>query len=129
MTMAAELRTLFQNGAARKWMAVVALSSAFIAVLFWDAIANLWMRWGQQQELSHSYFIPVISAWLVWTNREAVAKSVGAPSALGPALLGLAGLLLLLGKLTYIFLFQHIGLVVAIAGLIASFGGVSLLRA
>jgi len=129
MTMAAELRTLFQNGAARKWMAIVALSSAFIAVLFWDAIANLWMRWGQQQELSHSYFIPVISAWLVWTNREAVAKSVGAPSALGPALLGLAGLLLLLGKLTYIFLFQHIGLVVAIAGLVASFGGASLLRA
>lgn len=120
---------LLASPSALRWMILAALSAGLLGVLFWDAIGNLWMRWGEQQELSHSYFIPLISAWLVWTNRGAVAGSVGAPSWAGVALLSTAGFLLLLGKLTYIFLFQHIALVVAIAGLVAGLGGVSLLRA
>lgn len=103
-------------------------SIALLAVLFWDALVNLWFRWGDREELSHSYFIPVISAWLVWTNRDAVKASIGVPSLVGLALVAAAGLLLLLGQVTQIFLFQHIGLVVAIAGLVAGFGGLSLLK-
>jgi exosortase D (VPLPA-CTERM-specific) len=101
---------------------------ASLVVLFWDAGRNLWMRWGQQQELSHSYFIPLISLYLVWVNRERVRNSLGAPSLAGAAILGVALALLLLGQLTSIFLFQHLGMVAAIAGLIAAFGGLSLLR-
>jgi len=103
-------------------------SVALLTVLFWEALVNLWFRWGDREELSHSYFIPVISAWLVWTNREAVKASIGTPSILSLAILGGAGLLLILGQLTQIFVFQHIGLVVAIAGLIVGYGGLSLLR-
>lgn len=107
---------------------LLAAATVALAVLFWDAAANLWLRWGKQQELSHSYFIPLISAWLVWTNRETVKKSVGAPSWWGAALIGLAMALLVLGKLTSIYLFQHLAMVVSVAGLVALFGGVSLLR-
>jgi len=107
----------------------VAVSAVFVFVLFWDAALNLWRRWGQQQELSHSYFIPLISLYLVWINRNAVIKSVGRPSLAGAAIFAGALLLLLLGQLTSIFLFQHLGLVTAIAGLIAGYGGLSLLRA
>ncbi|MDZ7626899.1 MAG: VPLPA-CTERM-specific exosortase XrtD [Parvularculaceae bacterium] len=106
----------------------LAAAVAGLGVLFWEAAGNLWFRWGQQQELSHSYFIPLISLWLVWLNRETVQKSIGGPSLTGVALLGGAVLLLLLGRLTSIFLFQHLGIVVAIAGLVAAFGGLSLLR-
>lgn len=109
-------------------LALLGACIAALTVLFWDAGANLWKRWGQQQELSHSYFIPLISIYLVWINRDTVRKSVGAPSFLGVIILGAALLLLLLGQLTSIFLFQHLGLVTAIAGLIAAFGGRSLLR-
>lgn len=112
----------------RLWLAAFAVSAALLVVLFWDAALNLWKRWGQQQELSHSYFIPVISAYLIWINRDTVRKSIGGPSALGVIILGAALLLLLLGQLTSIFLFQHLGLVTAIAGIIAAFGGMSLLR-
>ncbi len=110
-----------------KLIALVA-TLLILAVLFRDAIANLWLRWGAQQELSHSYFIPLISLYLVWINRETVKKSVGAPSFLGAVILIAALALLLLGQLTSIFLFQHLGLVVAVAGVVAAFGGRSLLR-
>ncbi len=99
-----------------------------LIVLFWDAIGNLWDRWGGQQELSHSYFIPVISAWLVWTNRDTIRRSIGAPSLLGAAAIIVAGLFLILGQLTHIYVIQHLGLVIAIAGLVAGYGGTSLLR-
>ncbi len=111
------------------WTALaIAATALVIGVLFWDAAVNLWHRWGQQQELSHSYFIPLISLWLVWINRDTVKKSVGGPSFIGVVIIGAALLLLLLGQLTSIFLFQHLGLVVAIAGGVAAFGGPSLLR-
>lgn len=105
-----------------------AAATLALIFLFRDALANLWLRWGSQEELSHSYFLPLVSLWLVWANRRTVIKSVGAPSFVGAAIVGVALLLLLLGQLTSIFLLQHLGLIVAIAGLVASFGGLSLLR-
>jgi len=99
-----------------------------VIVLYWDALVNMWQRWGEQQELSHSYFIPLISAWLIWENRRAISKSVGAPSAIGLVGIAIAGFMLLLGKITHIFLLQQLGFVVAIAGLTAGLGGLSLLR-
>ncbi len=108
--------------------ALLSACAATLTILFWEAAGNLWMRWGQQQELSHSYFIPLISIYLLWINRDTVRNSVGAPSFLGVIILGTALALLLLGQLTSIFLFQHLGLVTAIAGIVAAFGGRSLLR-
>lgn len=109
-------------------IAAIAATAIMFVALFWEAALNLWMRWGQQQELSHSYFIPLISLWLVWTNRDAVKNSIGGPSLAGVGLLAGALALLLLGQLTSIFLFQHLGIVVAIAGAVAAYGGLSLLR-
>ena len=112
-----------------RWSYYVAAAVLGLTVLFWDALGNLWSRWGESEELSHSYFIPIISGWLVWVNREAIIKSIGAPSIWGLVGLGGAGLLLLLGQITHIFVLQHLGLVIAIGGLVAGFGGLSLLRA
>ncbi|MEX0645067.1 MAG: VPLPA-CTERM-specific exosortase XrtD [Parvularculaceae bacterium] len=129
MAIAEEARTHLDSAGVRKVAALVAASAAILVVLYWDALINLWSRWAGQQELSHSYFIPLISLWLVWTNRKAIGASVGAPSWAGAALIAVAGLFLLSGQLTHIFLLQHVGLVIAIAGLVAGFGGLSLLRA
>lgn len=117
-----------QQGGFRPWMAACGAAVLAMIVLFWDAFGNLWARWGAQQELSHSYFIPIISLWLIWTNRKAVAASVGEPSLAGAALFLGACLLALLGRVTESFLFQQIGIVVGIAGVTASAGGISLLR-
>lgn len=112
-------------------MRAAAILAAVVAtmVAYGPAIGNLWARWAAQQELSHSYFIPLISAWLIWRNRGAVRQSVGGPSRVGVFLVMLAIFGLFVGKLTSIFVIQQISLVAAIGGLVAAFGGVSLLRA
>lgn len=109
-------------------LALIAVAALALIFLFREAIGNLWFRWGKQEELSHSYFIPLVSAWLVWANRDTVFKSIGGPSYVGAAIVGGGLLLLVLGQLTSIFVVQHLGLVVAIAGLVAAAGGLSLLR-
>jgi len=98
-------------------------------VLFRDAIGDLFYRWGLQEELSHSYFIPVISAWLIWENRDRVKRSIGAPSLSGMGIGVIALSLFLLGRVLESFMFQQIALVIAIAAGVAAFGGRSLLRA
>lgn len=111
-----------------RWGYILGVAVAALIVLFWDAFGDLWSRWGEQQELSHSYFIPLISAWLVWRNWDVVKASVGAPSWIGAALGLVAVLSFFLGHLTQSFVFQQIGMVFAIGGLTAGYGGVSLLR-
>lgn len=128
MAIIEEARALFANGG-RKRAFVLAGAALVLIVLYWGALGNLWKRWGEQQELSHSYFIPLISLWLVWVSRKAVIASIGDPSWSGVAIFAFSGLLLILGKLLDLYLFQQIGLVFAIAGLTAALGGVSLLRA
>ena len=112
-----------------RWGYVLAATFIALVALFWDALGDLWIRWGGQQELSHSYFIPVISAWLVWQNKDVLKSSIGEPSWVG-LLLGFGAMLLyFVGHLTQSYIFQQAGIVFVIAGLTAGFGGVSLLRA
>jgi len=99
-----------------------------LAVLFWDGLVDAWVRWGWQKELSHSYFIPLISAWLIWVNKDVIRQSIGAPSLWGLVIFIAAGLVLLLGGVTHIFVLQQIALIIAIAGFSAGYGGLSLLR-
>ena len=104
------------------------VSALLLCVFYWDAMKNLWFRWGSAEELSHSYFIPIISAWLIYSNRKPVLDSMGDPSIVGLGLLGISGFLALVGQVTQIYVFQHLGIVVAIAGLTAGFGGLSMLK-
>ena len=97
-------------------------------ILFWDASGNLLQRWGEQEELSHSYFIPLISGWLVWSNRENVLKSIGAPTNVGFIFISGACALALIGQLVNFHFLQHIGMISAIIGAILLYGGWSLLR-
>ncbi len=109
-------------------LAMAAGATIFLILFaFRDTIYNLFERWGAQEELSHSYFIPLISGWLIWSNREAITKSIGKPSMLGVYLSVLAAMMLLAGQLTHAFVIQQIGFVVAVAAIVAGFGGRSLL--
>ena len=51
---------------------VVAAIGAIAAFAFAGGIENLFKRWGEQQELSHGYFLPLIAAWMIWSRRDAL---------------------------------------------------------
>jgi exosortase D (VPLPA-CTERM-specific) len=107
---------------------VAAALGIALVYLFHAGIANLWFRWGEQQELSHSYFIPIISAWMIWERRDAMRQSMGKPNPAAFAFFAFGIFMVFALKQLHVFMLEHIGLLVALAGVPLLFGGLSLLR-
>ena len=112
-----------------------ALKAAFAAIaigltilIFRDALSELISRWTLQEEYSHGFLIPVVSAYLLWLRRDAIAGSMGAPSGWGVGLILLASAMLVLGELGAIFVLAQVGFIVALMGVALALGGFSLLR-
>ncbi|MEO1658682.1 MAG: VPLPA-CTERM-specific exosortase XrtD [Pseudomonadota bacterium] len=112
----------------RTLMVVFAALLLAFGVLFHAGIANLWYRWGFQQELSHSYFIPLITIWMLWDRREAIMQSVGRSSTLALPLLAFAVFMVFALKQLNVFLLEHIGMMAFFVAMPLLIGGVSLLR-
>jgi exosortase D (VPLPA-CTERM-specific) len=89
---------------------------------------NLVHRWSVQEEYSHGFLIPVIAAWLLWARRDALFASMGRPSWTGPALILLAAVMHITGKLSALYFLSHFGFIIALIGIALGLGGYSLLK-
>jgi exosortase D (VPLPA-CTERM-specific) len=114
------------NAALLGVLIVVALLVALFA--FSDGLSELVARWIRQEEYSHGFLIPVVSAWLLWTRRESVLANVGRPSWTGPAIILLAVIMLLVGEYGSLFLLSQLGFILVLFGLVLATGGYSLLK-
>ncbi len=103
-------------------LAAVALAVVFA---FYGGIENLFHRWGEQQELSHGYFLPVIAGWIIWSRRSAFPGSLGKPSLLGLAGVALSAIVLVLSELTVtsLMIFQHLAMILLFSSLALALGG------
>ncbi|WP_428409952.1 VPLPA-CTERM-specific exosortase XrtD [Hyphococcus sp.] len=101
-----------------------ALSVATVFAFF-NGIENLFMRWGEQQELSHGYFLPVIAGWIIWARRDALKGSLGKPVALGLAGVAVSAIVLILSELTVtsLMIFQHLAMILLFSSLALALGG------
>lgn len=109
------------------WAAVVVAVVIALAA-FSGALSEVVKRWIGQEEYSHGFLIPLIAAWLLWTRREALMKSVGRPSWLGLGLILLAGVMLIVGELSAFFMLAQLGFIVALIGIALAFGGYPFLK-
>lgn len=108
---------------------LLALAAVLVAlVAFGGALSELVHRWNTQEEYSHGFLIPVVTAWLLWMRRDALLASVGRPAWTGTALILLALLMHTIGELSAIFILSQVGFVVALVGITLSVGGFPLLR-
>src|SRR5262245_50741979 len=108
-------------------LAAAALIIAAV-IAFNGAVAEAGKRWSLQEEYSHGFLIPIVTAWLLWTRRAALAASVGCPSWLGLAAVTLALLLHVMGELSALSILSQIALILTLLGIVLSVGGTPLLR-
>ena len=99
------------------------------AVAFGGALLELPKRWTTQEEYSHGFLIPVVTAWLLWIRRDALLASLGRPAWSGAILILLAIVMHVIGSLSAILIFSQLAFVTVLLGIILSIGGFSLLRA
>jgi exosortase D (VPLPA-CTERM-specific) len=107
-------------------LAIAAVLVSFAG--FGRALGELVHRWNSQEEYSHGFLIPVVSAWLLWTRRDALRASVGQPSLVGAGLILLAIGMHIVGVLGAIWILSQVGFVIALIGIVLAIGGYSLLR-
>ncbi len=111
----------------RPW--VLALIAALIAAVgFSGALLELVRRWSAQEEYSHGFLIPLVTAWLLWTRRDALLASIGRPAWTGAVLILLAMVMHIIGQLSAIFILSQMAFIVALLGITLAAGGFSLLR-
>ena len=104
---------------------IVAAVGLAVTFAFWGGIENLFQRWGEQQELSHGYFLPVIAGWIIWSRRDALAGSLGKPVMLGVAGVAVSAIVLVLSELTVtsLMIFQHLAMILLFSSLALGLGG------
>ncbi|MGO9849659.1 MAG: archaeosortase/exosortase family protein, partial [Methylocella sp.] len=102
---------------------LVAAAVVVALLAFSGALSELVHRWSKQEEYSHGFLIPLITAWLLWTRRDALRANVGEPSWIGPLLILLALAMHIIGELSAIFILSQVGFVVALVGIVLGVGG------
>ena len=104
---------------------VLAALAVVFAFAFFNGIENLFKRWGEQQELSHGYFLPVIAGWMLWSRRSAIIGSLGKPAAIGMVGVVTAIIILILSELTVssLMIFQHFAMILLFGSLALALGG------
>lgn len=109
--------------------ALLAIAAVIVCLAgFREALLELVHRWSWQEEYSHGFLIPIVSAWLLWSRRDALRASVGQPSLAGAVLILVAIAMHITGELSAIWILSQVGFVLALMGIVLAIGGYSLLR-
>src|SRR5262245_62095192 len=108
-----------------KSVAALLLVTAVLITLvgFGSALSEVVGRWIRQDEYSHGFLIPAISAWLIWSRRDILTASIGPPVWLGPPLITLSIFMHIIGELSALFILSQVGFVIALLGIALSVGG------
>lgn len=92
-------------------------------IAYAGSLEYLVTQWMEDDNFSHGFFVPVITAVLIWRRRERImaAGIVSSWWGLGPAALGLASYVV--GELATVYFLQHLSLWLMIIGLALAIAG------
>lgn len=92
-----------------------------LGLVLHESLAEMGHIWTVKEEYSHGFFIPIISVYLIWVQRDKLTFTRDfKASLLGLAILVLGLLLFLLGGLATIRTIQHYAFIVAVVGIFAA---------
>ena len=81
---------------------------------FWGGLAYLVERWDLQEEYSHGYMIPLVTAYLIWQRKDLLKTLEFRPTwaPLGLIVLGL--LISVLGEISALYILIHLSVILII---------------
>jgi len=97
--------------------------------LYWPTLAHLVGQWWSDPNFSHGFFVPLFSAFVIWQERDRLARITPQPSWSGLSVV-LAGLgVLIVGRLGAELFLDRSSLLLVLAGIVILFLGWNLFRA
>ena len=104
-------------------VAIMALLILAAIIVYAQGLRELVTEISIREEYSHVYFIPLVSLWLLWARRDALAQCPAKPSWLAAMPLAIGLLLLAVTKATNAAFFEQVGFVFCLAAIVMAVGG------
>lgn len=105
------------------------LLAAAIAFVYWSVLVKLAGFWWTDENYSHGLLVPFIIGYILWTERERIARTPKRPAILwGGAAVGCGLIALWLGTAGAELFVQRTSLVLLLAGVVVYFWGFRILR-
>lgn len=105
------------------------LLAGFVAVLYAGVFAGLWKQWMEDPNLSHGFMVPLVSAYIVWSQRHRLQSVAVRPSNFGLAVIVAAVAMLIVATLSADLFVSRISFLVLLVGLVLFLAGPAMLRA
>lgn len=95
---------------------------------YWPVLPGLVAQWWNEDEYSHGFLIPIVSAYLVWTKRDELKATAVRPTFWGLVVMAMALAIYVTGIVGADLFLQRVSMVVMIAGGILYVVGLPVLR-
>lgn len=105
------------SGATLGWGMALVLAG-LLGWLYWPVLVLLVTQWNDDQNYSHGFLVPVMSAYFVWERKEQLARLMPTPSWAGLWVLLVGLLMLAVGQIGAELFLQRFSLVMVITGLV-----------
>ena len=97
--------------------------------IYFSIVSNLVLQWWQDPNFSHGFFVPAFSAFLLWQDKDRLARLSKAPSWWGLPILILSLSVAVVGVLGAELFLSRVSLILLLAGLVIFFYGWNHFRA
>ena len=97
--------------------------------LYWSTLARLVAQWWTDPNFSHGFFVPLFSAFVIWQERDRLARITPRPSWFGLAVVLGGMVVLIVGRLGAEIFLDRSSLLLLLAGIVILFFGWNLFRA
>ena len=113
----------------RESVAIIALVVVAFGAAYAEVVRTLIEQWSSNDTYSFGVLVPFISAYLIWSRRASLRARAANPSLVGGgAIVLLAAVMLVAGRLAAIIDVQEISLIVMLVGMVALILGFGFLR-
>lgn len=96
---------------------ISAISVLLLTFGYWNGISDMVVRWSEKEEYGYAYFLPVITAYLIWQRQKVLIKLEFNPSYIGVTTIIGAGLLFFIGEIATTFTLVQYALILTIVGM------------
>lgn len=109
-------------------LGLLGISGVLLLSTFWSGLAEMVHRWSTSDEYSHGFFIPVISAFLIWQKRDELARLRLHPSWIGVLAVSLGVVAFVMGHLSTLHVIVQYSFLLTLYGMVLALGGWPLVR-
>jgi len=109
--------------------AAIAWFAALLALCYYPVLAKLAHDWAHDDDMGHGFFVPAVAFYIAWQRRDSLLRLQLRPAWWGLALIAWGALQLTAATLGVELFLARTAILVTLAGILLTLGGMTLLRA